>query len=380
MGSNEEKFKDSPIEGKVENLGTEITPEKEVEKEIDWDLPLPSYKTVVFYYSWYGNPEVNGEYLHWNHQVLVDNGDFFKPPEDIGANFYPMLGTYSSMDLDIIHQHMRQIRSARIGVICISWWGKKGDSQLTHLEGYSDRTIPLLMDIAAKYKLKVCFHHEPYTGRDPLSVRDDISYVIRSYGNHSAFFRLDGKPLFFVYDSYLTKATAWAEILTPTGKHSIRGTDIDAVMISLYLDKKDERLILSGGFDGAYTYFASNGFTFGSTSSQWGKIAKWAREKHKMFIPSVGPGYDDTRIRPWNAKNKKDRQEGNYYDTMWKDAVAQNPSLVTITSFNEWHEGTQLEPAIPKAIPGYVYSDYSPLDPYYYLNKTRDWVNEFDPY
>lgn len=65
---------------------------------------------------------------------------------------------------------------------------------------------------------------------------------------------------------------------------------------------------------------------------------------------------------------------------MWKDAVAQSPSLVTITSWNEWHEGTQIEPAIPKTIPGYVYSDYSPLDPYYYLNKTRDWVNEFDPY
>lgn len=182
--------------------------------------------------------EVNGEYLHWNHQVLVDNGDFFKPPEDIGANFYPMLGTYSSMDLEIIHLHMRQVssrgklslqmRSSRIGVICISWWGKEGDSQLTHLKGYSDRTIPLLMDVAAKYKMKVCFHHEPYEGRNPLSVREDIAYVIRSYGNHPAFFRVDGKPLFFVYDSYLTKAPAWAEILTPTGKHSIRGTDIDA--------------------------------------------------------------------------------------------------------------------------------------------------------
>jgi hypothetical protein len=27
---------------------------------------------------------------------------------------------------------------------------------------------------------------------------------------------------------------------------------------------------------------------------------------------------------------------------------AVNPSFVAITSFNEWHEGTQIEPAAPK--------------------------------
>jgi hypothetical protein len=51
-----------------------------------------SHKIVTFYYPWYGNPEINGEWLHWNHQILVDNGAFYEPPEEIGANFYPMLG------------------------------------------------------------------------------------------------------------------------------------------------------------------------------------------------------------------------------------------------------------------------------------------------
>ena len=33
---------------------------------------------------------------------------------------------------------------------------------------------------------------------------------------------------------------------------------------------------------------------------------------------------------------------------MWKTALRANPDLVTITSYNEWQEGTQIEPAQPQ--------------------------------
>lgn len=56
-----------------------------------------------------------------------------------------------------------------------------------------------------------------------------------------------------------------------------------------------------------------------------------------------GNRYDDTRIRPWNAKNKKDRRNGEYYDQMWKSAIELDVPFISITSYNEWHEGTQIE-------------------------------------
>ena len=33
------------------------------------------------------------------------------------------------------------------------------------------------------------------------------------------------------------------------------------------------------------------------------------------------------------------------YDRMWKTAIKAGADIVTITSYNEWHEGTQIEPA-----------------------------------
>jgi glycoprotein endo-alpha-1,2-mannosidase len=91
----------------------------------------------------------------------------------------------------------------------------------------------------------------------------------------------------------------------------------------------------------------------------------------------VGPGYIDTRIRPWNAENTRARQNGKYYDQSFQAAIKQKPDFIGITSFNEWHEGTQIEPAVPKSIPGYTYEDYSPLDPEYYLERTSYWVQQY---
>jgi glycoprotein endo-alpha-1,2-mannosidase len=128
------------------------------------------------------------------------------------------------------------------------------------------------------------------------------------------------------------------------------------------------------GFDGFYTYFATNGFTHGSTTKNWPALAKFAKKNGLIFVPSVGPGYDDTRIRPWNTKNQRDRKGGAYYDHMWKAALHANAEVVSITSYDEWHEGTQIAPAIPKTTPSYTYLDYQPQDPYYYIDRTAHWV------
>jgi hypothetical protein len=94
-------------------------------EEADPDAP-PNFNVHVFYYPWYGNPEKDGKYMHWNHQYLPHwrkevadkwaKGNH-KPPDDIGANFYPQLGPYSSSDPDVINTHMAQIRSAGAGEI-----------------------------------------------------------------------------------------------------------------------------------------------------------------------------------------------------------------------------------------------------------------------
>ncbi len=337
----------------------------------------PSYRVHAFYYPWYGDPQTDGNYANWNHPVAVRNGPARRFPggDDIGANFYPELGCYSVNAPDTIATHMQQLRRARVGVICVSWWGK---------DSFTDRALPLLFRAAEKHGIRISFHIEPHLGsgkRNARQVREAIVYLINSYGDSAALYRdtqRGKRPMFYVYDSYLTRAEDWATILAPQGKATIRGTKYDAVVIGLWVKQDEERFFLDGHFDGFYTYFASDGFTYGSTLANWNKMAAWAQTHDKLFIPCVAPGYIDTRIRPWNGKNTRDRDKGAYYDREFQAALAVKPELIGLTSFNEWHEGTQIEPAVPKQVGEYQYLDYAPHDATWYQDRTAHWVAQYE--
>jgi hypothetical protein len=53
--------------------------------------------------------------------------------------------------------------------------------------------------------------------------------------------------------------------------------------------------------------------------------------------------------------------------------------MITISSFNEWHQGTQIEPATMGMSndQGYAYTDYGDLGPEGYIHLTRELVHGF---
>merc|ERR1719491_1993050 len=89
----------------------------------------------VFYYMWYGSADVDGSWVHWNHQYIEnwqkggsDNypkGQHDPDDDDIGSTFWPQLGPYSSRDRSVIRTHMQQMKQASIGVAVLSWYPAK---------------------------------------------------------------------------------------------------------------------------------------------------------------------------------------------------------------------------------------------------------------
>jgi hypothetical protein len=69
---------------------------------------------------------------------------------------------------------------------------------------------------------------------------------------------------------------------------------------------------------------------------------------------------------------------------MWRAALGSGADNVTITSFNEWHEGTQIEPAVAGRRAGYRYLSYDgawglrgAAAEGAYLVRTRYWTDVF---
>jgi hypothetical protein len=136
---------------------------------------------------------------------------------------------------------------------------------------------------------------------------------------------------------------------------------------------------LLGGFDGIYTYDPIN-----FSGADFGPLCALARANRLQCAPSVAPGFDGTRAT--TISTTRPRLGGGTYDSMWAGAIAAAPEIVTIATYNEWHEGTQIEPAKPFCNPstGQCYLDYTndfgladPQAQQGYLNRTALWSTAY---
>jgi len=333
--------------------------------------PEPSSRVAAFYYPWYRTPDVDGYWDHWG------DGEF-NPPLDIPSDYYPALGVYSAADPLIVAQHCAWLREAGVGVVVSSWWGQRSRGDLA---------VPLLLDIAEHYGIQVAFHIEPYEGRAASGFVEDVQYIYEQYGDHKAFFRStassrwspDDRPkgLFFLFAPARPAAAAtggdrpvdagyWSEALDAV--HALPGgcLVLAAAVPGSWID--------GGHFDGIYNYV--------TIDLDWAGGFRWAQSlpPGAWYVPSVMPGNSPRRIG-YPEEDYVPRQGGATYDEQWEAAlgVGVEPALVTITSFNEWHEGTQIEPAAVGATNGrgYTYDDYGPLPPEGYLALTEQWITRF---
>ncbi|MGE5072316.1 MAG: hypothetical protein ACM3MF_02725 [Anaerolineae bacterium] len=330
--------------------------------------PNPTSKVAAFYYPWYATPQIDGRWRHW-----PQNGH--TPPRDLGSDFYPLLGAYSSSDAAIVAQHMEWLRQAGVGVAIVSWWGQGSPE---------DAVIPRILEIAPRYGIQVAFHIEPYDARTANSLVEDIKYLYSRYGSSPAFYRSTAsttysptaapKGLFFVWCT-ASASGCGRDTVSPgywqPAMDAVHALPEGALVIA---NDTDGSWVTGGHFDGLYNYATLH-------LEQDGGFA-WARSvpAGALYIPSVIPGFSAQRVA-YAADTTVPRNDGQTYNDQWTAALntGVEPAMVTITSFNEWHEGTMIEPAAPGMDDGHGnrYADFGKLPPDGYLSLTRQWVEKF---
>ena len=299
-------------------------------------------RVTAFYYPWYGTPELDGSYEHWS-----QNGH--NPPDDIASAFYPGDGPYSSSDRLVIAQQMQEIRDARIDEIAVSWWGRGSPE---------DGRLGAVVAAAHAAGIAVAVHLEPYARRTVPGTVADVAYLESTYGVRT----------FYVYRPFDFTVAEWAA--ATKALHS-GGT-------TLFAQTALVGAAAAAKFDGVYTYDI---VTY--SGDKFARLCREAHHVHLLCAPSVGPGYDARRAD--GDRKVKRRRQGLTYDSMWRAAIAADPDRVTITSFNEWHEGTQIEPAAPGGRHGrYRYLGYDGAYGLHgaaattaYLVRTRYWASVF---
>lgn len=262
---------------------------------------LRAGEVAIFYYPWYSNPGRDGGWAHW--YVEREGRQVLSTP------YYPKRGLYSSSSPAIVDAQMREIRAAGVDTVVVSWWGF-GSPEANRLA--------LVTQVAHRHGLHVAVHLEPYGGRTPARTAHDISRL-RAEGHHD----------FYVYDAERHPSSEWAAALADHGDARVFGHTALAGRAK------------ASGFDGLYTYDIVTW-----QGSSFRRICAQARRLGLLCAPSIGPGFDATLATPLQVV--RHRRHGRMYDRMWHSAIEARADVVTITSYNEWQEGTQIEPARPQ--------------------------------
>jgi len=288
-------------------------------------------QVLAFYYGWYGNPQVSGSWTHWS--------DVDQTAKRIGnSTNYPGIGAYDSHDPKLVEQHVRTAREIGITGFIVSWW-RQGD--------FHDRGMPLILETAERAGLAITIYFEdvrPRDAPDPNSAIEDLLYVLDRYGRHPAWLKVNGKPVVFVYSRAVgqLKLPGWQSVAAAINQRYAGG----ALFVGDQISPEAAQV-----FDGIHTYNPT-GRTAGKSVEE---IRAWAHATFPQWIETAGhgriacltliAGFDDSKLGRKERRPITDRHDGETYRVMWEEAIAANPDWVLICSWNEWHEGSEIEPS-----------------------------------
>jgi glycoprotein endo-alpha-1,2-mannosidase len=290
------------------------------------------HQILAFYYGWYANPQVSRGWRHWKD---VDPAD----KRIATVTGFPKYGAYDSHDPALLDRQAAAARAAGITGFIASWWGRGS---------FEDRGMPLLLAAAARHGLVVSAYYEKIAGNDPAdrvkSAVADLDYLLAHYGSNTAWLRADGRPVIFVYGRALNALSPalWRVVIARV-RHDNPGG------LALIADSFAPQYVAV--FDGASTYNIT-GQTQHKTPAQiraWAHLAypkMVAAARDKISTVTVIPGYDDRNTGRPPPRPVTDRYGDKTYRALWREAIAAAPDYVLITSWNEWHEGSGIEPSV----------------------------------
>ncbi|RLG76787.1 MAG: hypothetical protein DRO12_03805 [Thermoprotei archaeon] len=266
---------------------------------------------AAFYYVWYGD---GGR--HWNDSAcntVVDT---------------PVVGFYSSMNRSVVEWQLRLMKDIGIDVVIVSWWGPGS---------YEDNATKLVFEVAREVGIKAAIMVEPWLGNDPSLYNETwwkqvLDYIWNTYAvpHADVYFSWYGKPLLAAFN--------------PIG-YQYRPVD----------ERFSTRIV------GHMSYVDWLYWSVPPRTSSNGVV-------------SVMPRYDDYYLYLSGARDKYYRYDPHLTEGLYKDQwsyVLQNKDMVRmviITTWNEYHERTMIEPH---------WDATAGVDPYHLYHLTKEFVESY---
>lgn len=307
------------------------------------------YLVGAYYYTWY-YPE------HWASNNYVGR--------ELAEPLEPLLGEYLSDDPTLIASHVKWASEYGIDFFIVSW---------SHAGSFADLAarnylLPALgrSRIRQVPVIELLSYGERDLGNQAFRRRlaTDLEYVGEHYLKHPSNLRVEGRPVLFLYVTRALSGDIASWIDEVRRMLADLGVEPFIVADEAFWQEADPNRLRAFDAITAYNVYdwpraANAGYAASSTflADVEGLFSRWqaaARAAGVRFVPNAMPGYNDRGVRFGDDHYVIPRRLGPHSAPvslfersveLAQRFVDPDVPMVTITSFNEWHEWTQVEPA-----------------------------------
>jgi hypothetical protein len=326
--------------------------------DVATDPPIAEPKehfVAAHYYPWYTPGR-------WNYAECVAGALRLElvPPQP------PLLGRYDSSSPSVVDKHLRWCAEYGVNVLILEFIqpGSREDQIcrqviLPHRRS-GDVRFTVLYDWAIRFQ-----NGFDVTSARIGTARADFAHLAREYFPHPSFFKVRGElPLVMIYVTRALTGNVSGLIGAIREACAIEGFEVFLVGDEFFFPQAPNAQKIARwdgifGYDvyaGRGGYWGENGTLnlFRQRTDEYKQVAEASGVK---FFPSCAPGFNDRAIRRTCANNpafprqlSSSGDPTSLFRAVFKDLALSRVNgevpLVCVTSFNEWHEDTEIEPTL----------------------------------
>jgi hypothetical protein len=240
---------------------------------------------------------------------------------------YPLLGRYSSSNVDVMRQHVQWAKEAGITGFIVSW--KSTDKLNERLEK--------LIQVANEenFKLAIIYQGLDFQ-RNPLPVNQvdaDLSYFIDHYSEEQAFYLYD-RPMVIWSGTWKFSREEVEQVVFGKREH---------ILILASERNVDGYMRLADLVDGdAYYWSSVNPETFPGYVEKLTAISEAIHANGGLWIAPAAPGFDARLV---GGTTIVDRKNGETLQVQFNAAMQSSPDAIGLISWNEFSENSHIEPS-----------------------------------
>ena len=290
---------------------------------------------VAHYMPWYASKPVSGAWgWHWTMNHFAPDENAAHGGEQAASKFHPLLGFYDSSDPDVLECHVLWMKMAGVDGVIFDWYGPDDFLDYGQLHRNCAAMLPYLR--RANLKFAVCYEDQTVKrlveggrlrpdetlahGRKVMRWLDD------NWFREPNYLRVDGQPLLLVFGPQFYGDDDWPQLF--------QGLRAPPQFLTLH----ERKSVASGAFDWPLPQI-ENGLP--AVKRFYQRSASWP-----VSVPIAFPRFDDIYAEAGlTSYGTIADNDGETYRATLARALRSDAKVVQIATWNDWGEGTQIEPS-----------------------------------